>query len=96
MKPAEYMRARRARLRALRPPAPPVVDRATVGSLEQQRIALHLPGPALSRAVGRDRDWWRRISRGARLTADDAARVQAELTAALDRANQTFNQENKA
>jgi hypothetical protein len=94
MKPAEYMRARRARLRALRPPALPVVDRATVGSLEQQRIALHLPGPALSRAVGKDRDWWRRVARGARLAADDAARVQAELTATLDRANTAFKETN--
>ena len=94
MKPAEYMRARRARLRALRPPPPPVADRATVGSLEQQRIALHLSGPALSRAVGKDRDWWRRVARGARLSADDAARVQAELTAALDRVNAAFKENN--
>ena len=93
MTPAEYQRAYRARKRAARPPPPALADRATVGSLEQQRAAINLPGPDLSRALGKDRDWWRRVTRGRRLTTIEAAWVQAELTAALARANKAFNPE---
>ena len=90
----ETQRAANARYKAKKRAArPQKADRGDVVALEQQRTALNIDGPDLSRAAGKYGDWWRRIVGGQGLLRSDADKVRTELTAAHKRVEETFNQE---
>ena len=75
---AEYMRQRRAKLRALRP-LPATVDRAAIAALEISRQSCRLSVAEMSAVVGKSREWWRHVAKGGRLLETDHALLVAHL-----------------